>query len=72
MGQRHVAVARGKVDITLTSAPLVRLANPSDQRRLMAVLVALELDQTSADTLQPGGPGWSAEPQLHHHSNPVR
>lgn len=45
------ALARSKVVINFTSAPLVRPANPSDQRQLMAVLVDLERCQAGADTV---------------------
>ena len=43
--QRPKPSARSTVVIQISSAPLVQPANPSDQRRLMAVLAELELLQ---------------------------
>jgi hypothetical protein len=40
--QRPKPSARSTVVIQLSSAPLVQPANPSDQRRLMAVLAELD------------------------------
>lgn len=51
MVQRPGALARSTLVINLDGEPLVRPANPNDQRRLMAVLVDLELCPASADTV---------------------
>ncbi len=49
--QRPVASAPSTLVIHLDGEPLVRPANPNDQRRLMAVLVDLERCPATADTV---------------------
>jgi GT2 family glycosyltransferase len=51
MVQRPGASARSTLVINLDGEPLVRPANPNDQRRLMAVLVDLERCPATADTV---------------------
>jgi GT2 family glycosyltransferase len=49
--QRPAASARSTLVVNLDGEPLVRPANPNDQRRLMAVLVDLERCPDLADTV---------------------
>jgi hypothetical protein len=51
MVQPSAASARSTLVINLDGEPFVRPANPIDQRRLLAVLVDLELCPASADTV---------------------